>query len=81
LRIPRDIDHYKLIKLLNRCGYVITRQTGSHVRLTRNETEKLPKHHITIPSHNPIRIGTLSRILNDVADHLGIDRDELLRKL
>ena len=57
MRIPRDIDHYKLIKLLNRCGYVITRQTGSHVRLTRNETEKLPKHHITIPSHNPIRIG------------------------
>jgi predicted RNA binding protein YcfA (HicA-like mRNA interferase family) len=81
LRLPRDIDYDKLIKLLNRCGYIITRQTGSHVRMTRNATEKLPEHHITIPAHSPIRIGTLSRILNDVAEHLGINRDKLLQKI
>jgi hypothetical protein len=39
------------------------------------------EHHITIPRHNPLRVGTLNAILSDVADYLGIDRQVLLEEL
>ena len=56
----------------------MTRQTGSHMRLT---VDSPSQHHITIPAHDPLKIGTLGAILAEVAAHLGIERDELLRRL
>jgi predicted RNA binding protein YcfA (HicA-like mRNA interferase family) len=79
MRLPRDVALQQLAKLLESLGYEKTRQTGSHVRLTRTTSDK--QHHITIPSHNPIRVGTLSRILSNVAAHLGIEKDDLISKL
>ena len=38
-------------------------------------------HHITIPAHDPLRVGTLAAILSEVAGHLKVDRDELMRRL
>lgn len=38
-------------------------------------------HHITIPMHDPLRIGTLAAILGDVALALEIERDDLLDRL
>jgi predicted RNA binding protein YcfA (HicA-like mRNA interferase family) len=78
MRIPRDITGYELSKLLKIFGYEVTRQTGSHVRLT---TSLKGKHHITIPNHNPIKIGTLSAILNDIANHFEITKEEAIRIL
>lgn len=75
MRIPRDIDAKDLIKLLARFGYVPIRQTGTHFRLT---TTQNGEHHITIPNHSPLRIGTLSSILSEVVQHLGISKEELL---
>jgi hypothetical protein len=48
------------------------------MRLTTQENGEL---HITITRHDPLRVGTLSAILGDVADHLGITRNELVRRL
>ena len=67
-----------LVKALRRFGYQTIRQTGSHIRLA---TVEHGPHHVTIPNHNPIKIGTLSGILGDVAAHLEISRDELARRL
>jgi hypothetical protein len=39
------------------------------------------EHHVTIPSHDSLRIGTLNAILPDVAGHAGLTRDELLARL
>jgi len=39
------------------------------------------EHHITVPRHKLLRIGTLNRILTDVANHLHLDKGELLRRL
>jgi hypothetical protein len=39
------------------------------------------EHHITIPRHSPLRVGTLNAILKDVAQHLGMERDDLLASL
>lgn len=78
MRLPRDWGGEKLAKLLGRYGYTITRQTGSHMRLT---TQQGGEHHVTIPRHSPLRVGTLNGILKDVAHHLGVERDELLSGL
>jgi hypothetical protein len=39
------------------------------------------EHHITVPLHSPMRIGTLNQILTEVATHLEISKDELIRRL
>ncbi len=78
MRLPRDLSGTDLARALRKLGYETTRQTGSHMRLT---TQENGEHHITIPRHDPLRVGTLSAILGDVADHLGITRDELARRL
>nr|WP_207161430.1 type II toxin-antitoxin system HicA family toxin [Rhabdochromatium marinum] len=76
--MPRDLSGQDLIKRLERLDYQPTRQTGSHVRLT---THRDGQHHVTIPKHDPLRIGTLSSILNCVAAHHGLSRTELLELL
>lgn len=78
MKLPRDLDGSQLAKALNKFGYKITRQTGSHIRLT---TQQNGEHHITIPNHSPLKVGTLNAILKDVADHIGRSRDELLSQL
>ncbi len=78
MRIPRDVGGDELAKLLKQYGYEVTRQVGSHMRLT---TKQAGEHHVTIPQHKPLRIGTLNSILRDVAEHLQISRDELAESL
>ena len=77
-RIPRNISGQELIKLLQVLGYNITRQVGSHIRLS---TLEKGEHHLTIPNHNPIRVGTLSNILNEIASHFQISKEELIEKI
>jgi predicted RNA binding protein YcfA (HicA-like mRNA interferase family) len=78
LKLPRDVSGEDLARRLCQLGYEVTRQTGSHMRLARiDKTE----HRITIPAHDPLKVGTLNSILKDIAAHLGISRDELLRQL
>lgn len=78
MRLPRDLSGSDLAQSLLRLGYSITRQTGSHLRLTTHEHGE---HHLTIPQHTPLRIGTLSAILADVATHFEISREQLLVRL
>ena len=78
MRLPRDLSGSDLSKALRKLGYSVTRQTGSHLRLTTHEHGE---HHLTIPQHTPLRIGTLSAILADVATHYELSRDALLEKL
>jgi predicted RNA binding protein YcfA (HicA-like mRNA interferase family) len=78
MRLPGDIDATGLIKLLQKFGYQISRQKGSHIRLS---TSLNGTHHITIPNHNPIKLGTLSSIITDVALHLGKSKEEIVNKL
>ncbi len=78
MRLPRDLSGSDLAKALTRVGYVVTRQKGSHIRLT---TQRNGEHHVTLPDHDVIKVGTLAAILADVADHLQMDRDALLESL
>lgn len=78
MRLPRDLSGEDLAAILDRFGYEITRQKGSHLRLT---TQMNGEHHITIPAQKQLRIGTLSGILGDIADHLEITKEELASRL
>lgn len=79
MKLPRDLSGSELIRKLNKLGYQVTRQTGSHVRLTRDT--KKGKQHLTIPLHSLLRVGTLSNILNEISMQLSISKDDLLNKL
>jgi predicted RNA binding protein YcfA (HicA-like mRNA interferase family) len=79
LKLPRDLDGKKLASLLHRYGYRITRQTGSHIRLTCSA--KGTEHHVTVPAHREIRVGTLHVILRDVAAYLDMEQAQLRDEL
>jgi predicted RNA binding protein YcfA (HicA-like mRNA interferase family) len=79
MKLPRDLGGEELAALLGKYGYRITRQTGSHLRLT--STFKGTEHHITIPRHRPLKVGTLSSIVNEVASYLEMERQILLEGL
>jgi len=79
LKLPRDLDGNRLASLLRRYGYRITRQTGSHTRLT--SSAKGTEHHVTVPAHREIRVGTLHGIFRDVAAYLDMKQAQLLDEL
>lgn len=79
MRTPRDLDGTTLVQRLRRLGYEQTRQSGSHVRLTR--LSDTGDHHVTVPLHSPLRVGTLNAILSDIAERLGVSKDEVIRRV
>ena len=78
MRLPRDLTGAQMVRALTKLGYSPMRQTGSHVRLT---CESPVQHHVTVPMHDPLRIGTLAAVLSAVADAHSLTRDELLQWL
>ena len=79
MKLPRNLSGEELAQLLSRYGYRIVRQTGSHMRLS--SSIKGSTHRITIPRHKPLRVGTLNRILKEVAAYLEVDYQELIEEL
>lgn len=78
MKLPRDVSGDDLVRALRPLGYEVTHQTGSHLRLT---THHRGEHHVTIPRHNELRVGTLAGILAGIAAHLGLPRDALAERL
>lgn len=78
MKLPRDLSGVELAKAFKKLGYVVTRQKSSHIRMT---TQQNGEHHVTVPDHDAIKVGTLADILKDVADHFSLTRDELLDRL
>jgi predicted RNA binding protein YcfA (HicA-like mRNA interferase family) len=78
MKLPRNLSGNDLAKSLTKFGYEITRQKSSHMRLT---TQRNGEHHITIPAHDSLRVGTLGGILEKVATHLGMTRPQLQAEL
>ena len=79
MKLPRDLSSAQLEKSLRRTfGYEFTRQVGSHRRVT---TPIGDQHHLTIPQHDPIRVGTLRTILGEIMEHHALTLEQLLVKL
>ncbi len=78
MKIPRNLGGEELAKSLKKYGYLQTRQTGSHIRLT---TTLNGEHHVTIPKHKYLRVGTINSILGDVSNHLRVDKKSIIEEL
>ena len=79
MKIPRDLSGRQFAQLLRRFGYEITRQQGSHIRLLSKRKGR--PHHITVPDHPDLKIGTLRALVRLVAEYLEIDSADLTKDL
>jgi len=73
-KVP-SLNYGKLIKALQRDGWVIVRQKGSHIRLHKRTPAEMLK--LTVPAHRPIKRSTLSHILK----HARLSVQDLLELL
>jgi predicted RNA binding protein YcfA (HicA-like mRNA interferase family) len=78
MKLPRDLSGTELVKCLKLLGYEVSRQTGSHVRVS---TSLDGAFHVTIPAHHPLKVGTLAGILGQVASHHKMTKEELAARL
>ena len=79
MKIPRDLNGADLAKRLAVYGYSVTRQSGSHMRLSRQTADG--QQHLTIPAHKPMRVGTLRQILKDVASQSGVSLEVVVQAI
>lgn len=79
MKLPRDLSGDDLVQALcKHYGYRRLHQEGSHIILETNT----PSHHrISIPNHNPLRVGTLNAILRAVARVQGVEKEDILQRL
>jgi predicted RNA binding protein YcfA (HicA-like mRNA interferase family) len=78
MKLPRGVAADRLIRALERLGYSVIRQKGSHVRL-RNEGP--PVHSITVPMHQALKTGVLHGILSEVAQMRSISIESIIELL
>lgn len=78
MKVPRDVSATQLVKSLKQFGYEVTRQVGSHMRLT---TTQKGQHHITFPAHRTLTIGKVNAVIWEVVQHFQISRDEVIQRL
>jgi predicted RNA binding protein YcfA (HicA-like mRNA interferase family) len=73
-KVP-SLPYHRIIRALQRDGWVIVRQRGSHIRLQKRLGDELLK--ITVPAHKPVKRSTLSHILKQAR----LDADTFLSLL
>ena len=71
MKLPRDVSGADAVKALRRVGFAVTRQNGSHARLSKGG------RHVTVPQHTSLAPKTLQSILKQA----GIGFEEFLRAL
>jgi predicted RNA binding protein YcfA (HicA-like mRNA interferase family) len=59
-KVP-SLGYEQVVRALQRDGWVVVRQKGSHIRLQKHTSNEILK--LTVPAHNPILRSTLSHIL------------------
>jgi predicted RNA binding protein YcfA (HicA-like mRNA interferase family) len=59
-KVP-SLPYDQVIRALQRDGWVVVRQKGSHIRIQKHTPTETLK--LTIPVHRPIKRSTLSHIL------------------
>ncbi len=78
MKLPPDVSGERLVHVLERFGYEIVRQRGSHIRLRHDGP---PAHSVSVPNHNPLKKGTLHGILADVAQARSVPIEAILQLL
>jgi predicted RNA binding protein YcfA (HicA-like mRNA interferase family) len=71
VKLPRDLTGADVAKALQRLGFVVRRQTGSHLILRREHRT------VVVPQHRPVKPGTLRGIL----EQAGLTTEDLQQML
>jgi len=66
-----DISGPEAVRALERLGFLVIRQNGSHVQMSQG------KRRVTVPMHRNLVVGTLQSILRQAA----VDLDDFLNAL
>jgi len=74
IKVP-SVRYIEIIRALQRAGWTVVRQRGSHIRLQKRVGNEVLK--ITVPAHRPVKRSTLARILKEAR----LDVDEFLKLL
>jgi predicted RNA binding protein YcfA (HicA-like mRNA interferase family) len=56
-----SLSYTQIVRALQRDGWIVVRQRGSHIRLQKHSGDEVLK--ITIPAHKPVKKSTLAHIL------------------
>ena len=73
-KVP-SLSYKKILAALERDGWIVVRQLGSHIRLEKKLPDETLK--ITVPAHRPVKRSTLAKILKQTR----IDLDDFLKLL
>jgi len=79
MKVPRNISGSDLIGYLLSNGFQKVRQTGSHVRLEC--TIDGEQYGITIPLHDPLKTGTFTHIVKEIAEKTGRDWVSIMEEI
>ena len=71
MKLPRDVSGGEAVKALRRLGFEVTRQDGSHIRLSRGGRR------VTVPNHRTIHPKTLQSALRQA----GVSLEEFVANL
>ena len=56
-----SLSYRRVVRALQRDGWIVIRQKGSHIRLQKRAGDRTLK--LIIPAHRPVKRSTLSRII------------------
>ena len=73
-KVP-SLSYTKIVRALQRDGWTVVRQRGSHIRLQKRVGDDVFK--VTVPAHRPVKRSTLAQILKQAH----VDVDEFLELL
>jgi len=73
-KVP-SLPYERVVRALQRDGWTVVRQRGSHLRLQKRVEDELLK--VTVPAHRPIRRSTLAHILKQAQ----LDLETFLQRL
>jgi len=68
-KVP-NLSYIRIVRALQRDGWIVVRQEGSHIRLQKHVGNEVLK--ITEPAHRPVKSSTLAHILKQA--RLSLDR-------
>ena len=60
MKVP-SLSYVEIVRALQRGGWTIVRQRGSHIRLQKRIGDELLK--LTVPAHRPVKRSTLAHLL------------------
>lgn len=73
-KVP-SLPYTEIVRALERAGWRVVRQKGSHIRMEKQSDEETLR--LTVPAHRPVKRSTLSHILKQA----GLSVEEFLELL